>query len=137
MPERRDQRPGEPAGPGRPGRPLLRRVGASRYLLERWGIERAPATLAKLAVVGAGPPYHRAGRWPLYDPDDLDDWAHGLIGEALASTAEHTAACTAPLIEPSRGAGAGKLQCPRRQEAAPQGQGAASPVAAVRLPGAS
>ena len=75
-----------------PRRPLLRRPGASRYLLEAWGLQRAPATLAKLAVTGGGPSFHKAGRWPLYDPDDLDVWAYGLIGKALVSTSQHEAA---------------------------------------------
>ncbi len=80
------------AGPARPSRPLLRRPGASRYLLEAWGLQRAPATLAKLAVTGGGPSFHKAGRWPLYDPDQLDAWARGLIGKALVSTSQHEAA---------------------------------------------
>jgi hypothetical protein len=86
--------PPEPGsgGPAPPARPLLRRDGASRYLLEVWGIRRAPATLAKLAVVGGGPRFHRLGRWPMYGPLDLDAWARELIGEARASTAEHDAA---------------------------------------------
>ena len=57
-----------------PSDPLLRRIGASVYLKQRWGIERAPATLAKLACVGGGPKFYRAGRWPMYDAADLDLW---------------------------------------------------------------
>jgi hypothetical protein len=57
-----------------------------------WGLQRAPATLAKLAVTGGGPGFHKAGRWPLYDPDDLDEWASRLIGKALVSTSQHEAA---------------------------------------------
>ena len=75
-----------------PSKPLLRRGAASAYLLERWGVERAPATLAKLAVTGGGPRFRKAGRWPLYDPDDLDAWAQDLIGEPRGSTSEHRAA---------------------------------------------
>jgi hypothetical protein len=68
-------------------RPLLRRAAASRYLREEWGIERAPATLAKIACTSSsGPWFYRAGRWPLYDPDHLDDWAKRLLGEPVAST---------------------------------------------------
>jgi hypothetical protein len=29
-------------------------------------------------VTGGGPSFHKAGRWPLYDPDELDEWASGL-----------------------------------------------------------
>lgn len=71
-----------------PRRRLLRRAAASVYLRETWGVERAPATLAKLACLGGGPRFHRAGRWPLYDPDHLDDWSRELIGAAVASTSE-------------------------------------------------
>ena len=47
--------------------PLLRRNEASEYLRSRWGLNRATATLAKLACVGGGPcRFEKAGRWPLY-----------------------------------------------------------------------
>ena len=71
-----------------PSCPLLRRVGASAHLRQKWGIERAPATLAKLAVVGGGPRFRKAGRTPLYAPADLDAWASELLGQAVASTSE-------------------------------------------------
>jgi hypothetical protein len=69
-----------------PSNPLLRRAAASAYLRETWGIGRAPATLAKLAVVGGGPRFRRAGRVPLYAPADLNAWAAALLGEPVAST---------------------------------------------------
>lgn len=71
-------------------RPLLRRPAACRYLKEKRGLERAPATLAKYACVGGGPRFYKAGRWPLYDPDELDRWANELIGTPVASTSEVT-----------------------------------------------
>src|SRR4051812_17337087 len=75
-----EQRPAhEHATPERPNRPLMRREPASRYLLQVWGIRRAPPTLAKLAVYGGGPRFYKDGRWPLYDPDDLDAWARSLL----------------------------------------------------------
>jgi hypothetical protein len=67
---------------------LMRRNAASEYLLDTWGIERAPSTLAKLACLGGGPRYRKAGRWPLYDPADLDLWARDLLGEPLRSTSQ-------------------------------------------------
>ena len=70
----------------RPG-PLLRRADASRYLGQTWGIARSPATLAKYAVIGGGPQFYKAGRWPLYSAADLDTWAQELIGEPVSSTA--------------------------------------------------
>jgi len=57
-------------------------------LRQRWGIERAPGTLAKLAVVGGGPRFRKAGRVPLYAPVDLDAWARELLGEPVATTIE-------------------------------------------------
>lgn len=59
---------------------FLRRSSASRYLSAVWGIDRAPTTLAKLACVGGGPAYLKAGRAPLYRPEDLDAWARRLLG---------------------------------------------------------
>ena len=38
-------------------------------------------TLAKLACVGGGPCFRKAGRWPLYSPADLDAWARDLLGQ--------------------------------------------------------
>ena len=82
----------EPDPQPRPARRLLRRTRASQYLYDQWGIERSPATLAKYAVFGGGPKFHKAGRWPLYDPDELDRWAAELIGRPIASTSDHVEA---------------------------------------------
>ena len=67
---------------------LLRRKAASDYLRETHGLERAPSTLAKLAVIGGGPIFRRAGRIPLYSPDDLDCWAESLLSAPMRSTSE-------------------------------------------------
>jgi hypothetical protein len=67
---------------------LLRRKAASDYLREIHGLERAPSTLAKLAVIGGGPVFRRAGRIPLYSPDDLDCWAESLLSAPMRSTSE-------------------------------------------------
>ncbi|MFP4098863.1 MAG: hypothetical protein ACLFP8_05990 [Alphaproteobacteria bacterium] len=66
----------------------LRRKEASRYLKERWGIDRAPSTLAKLATIGGGPRFQKANRIPLYSTQDLDIWASGLLSPSVASTSE-------------------------------------------------
>ena len=66
----------------------LRRKAASQYLEEKYGIHRAPATLAKLAVVGGGPPFRRDGRIPLYSVDDLDRWATSRLGALMRSTSD-------------------------------------------------
>ena len=66
----------------------LRRQEASEYLKAKHGISRAPATLAKLAVLGGGPRFAKAGRWPIYNVDDLDCWATMITGPVVNSTAE-------------------------------------------------
>lgn len=64
------------------------RKAASAYLQATWGLRRSPNYLAKLAVIGGGPPFHKAGRDPLYAPGDLDSWATTIIGPRLQSTSE-------------------------------------------------
>src|SRR5262249_49510839 len=70
---------------------LLRRKAASDYLRETHGLERASSTLAKLAVIGGGPIFRRAGRIPLYSPEDLDAWAESLLSAPMRSTSEAAA----------------------------------------------
>ena len=65
-----------------PDKPLRTRAGASEYLRSRWGISRSIATLAKLACIGGGPKYVKAGRTPLYAEADLDAWAADLLRPA-------------------------------------------------------
>ena len=64
----------------------LRRDDAARHVREKWGLPCSPKWLAKLAVVGGGPLYCKAGRTPLYAPDDLDRWANDQIGVRRHST---------------------------------------------------
>jgi len=66
----------------------LRRKEASRYLKEHWGIDRAPSTLAKLATLGGGPPFQKAGRIPLYSTQALDEWANAMLSPPVSSTSE-------------------------------------------------
>jgi hypothetical protein len=66
----------------------LRRVAASAYLLEKWGISRAPGTLAKLAVSGAGPRFQHDGRIPLYPEEELDIWASAILSPLRRSTSD-------------------------------------------------
>jgi hypothetical protein len=67
---------------------LLRRREAAVYMKAVWGVERTKATLAKLACIGGGPAFCRDGRFPLYAPSDLDDWARSKIGPKLRSTSD-------------------------------------------------
>ena len=64
----------------------LRRADAAHYVRTAWGIPCSSKWLAKLAVVGGGPIYRKAGRFPIYVAADLDAWAEGRIGEARRST---------------------------------------------------
>jgi hypothetical protein len=69
---------------------FLRRKDAGAYLKAKFGFSSSRA-LAKLATIGGGPPFHRAGangRIILYIPEELDQWALTKIGKALRSTAE-------------------------------------------------
>ena len=66
----------------------LRREEASRYLKEQHGYSCAQRTLAKLACIGGGPLFCLAGRFPLYEPSDLDDWARSKISPRVHSTSE-------------------------------------------------
>ncbi len=66
----------------------LRRAAASQYLKDHWGIERAPATLAKLACVGGGPRFEHAGRVPLYPEPELDAWAEAVLSPLKGSTSD-------------------------------------------------
>jgi hypothetical protein len=78
----------------------LRRKQASAYLLEKHGIPRAPGTLAKLATVGGGPPFSHVGKIPLYDPDDLDEWAQSVLQGPVRSTSERRAAKAPAVVKP-------------------------------------
>lgn len=67
----------------------LRRYEASDYLFNTYGISRTRATLAKLAVIGGGPRYRKAGRTVLYSIEDLDSWANEILTPAAESSAAH------------------------------------------------
>ena len=67
---------------------LLNRRDASHYLLTHHGIRAKPATLAKYASMGGGPPFRRAGRFPVYDIEDLDHWASMRVSPLVHATSE-------------------------------------------------
>jgi hypothetical protein len=67
---------------------VLRRSAASEYLLTTWGVSCKPATLAKLATIGGGPPFAHVGRWPVYLAADLDKWIERRLTHKRASTSE-------------------------------------------------
>lgn len=67
---------------------LERRTDAAVYITDTFGIPCSPNTLAKLATVGGGPRFRKAGRIPLYARGDLDEWAQRRLGPLVASTSE-------------------------------------------------
>ena len=73
-----------PAG----GRRYLSRTEAAQYIRTRYGFPCSRQWLAKLAVLGGGPIFRKAGRNPIYAPADLDNWAMSRIGEPQRSTSD-------------------------------------------------
>lgn len=67
-------------------RKFLRRADAAKYVREKWGMPCSAKWLAKLAVVGGGPIYRKAGRFPLYRPTDLDAWVEDRLDAPRRST---------------------------------------------------
>ena len=66
---------------------FVRRKQAGEYLQAKYGFG-AEKTLAKLAVIGGGPEYRMAGRFPVYTIEALDNWALGKIGAPVRNTSE-------------------------------------------------
>ena len=66
----------------------LRRDEAARYIQAVYGFSCSRQWLAKLAVIGGGPVYRKAGRTPIYAPDDLDAWASARIGKPQRSSSD-------------------------------------------------
>ena len=69
----------------------LRRKDAAQYVQDMHGQPCSHKTLAKLAVVGNGPAYRKAGKFPLYEPDDLDEWALARLSPKVRSSSEFRA----------------------------------------------
>jgi hypothetical protein len=65
----------------------LGRKEAAQFLTDR-GYRTAPATLAKLACLGGGPPFHSFGRKPLYREADLIAWAEARTTGPRRSTSD-------------------------------------------------
>jgi hypothetical protein len=70
------------------GRIFLRRAQAAEYVTSRYGFPCSRQWLAKLAVIGGGPVFRKAGRYPVYEPSELDRWAEARIGPPQRSTSE-------------------------------------------------
>ena len=74
----------------------LRRTDAAAYVADRYGFPCSRQWLAKLAVVGGGPVFRKAGRYPIYHPADLDRWAQARIGPSQRSTSDAVGAQATP-----------------------------------------
>lgn len=72
-------------------RQFIRRDAAAAYLKEKYGFGAA-RTLAKGAVTGDTPEFHKAGRIVLYTREALDAWALSKIGAPQKSTSDAAAA---------------------------------------------
>jgi hypothetical protein len=65
----------------------LGRKDAAQFLTDH-GYRTAPATLAKLACIGGGPPFESFGRRPLYREPDLLAWAQARTTGPRRSTSD-------------------------------------------------
>ena len=65
----------------------LRRDKPAQLVRDTWGLPCSPRWLAKLAVVGGGPIFRKAGRIPIYAPADL-----GLDTRFVVTNVEYGAA---------------------------------------------
>lgn len=61
---------------------------ASRYLKEKWGINRTPGTLEVLRSRGRGPGFIRVGRNILYTEPELDGYGSGVPVRTIQSVRE-------------------------------------------------
>jgi len=64
------------------GRHFLRRSDAAAYITERYGFP------CSRQLIGGGPVFRKAGRYPIYEPSELDRWAEARIGPPQRSTSE-------------------------------------------------
>jgi hypothetical protein len=71
---------------------FLRRADAAKYIVETYSVPCSAKTLAKIACIGSGgPPFRKAGRFPLYPVSGLDAWVQSKIGPLVRSTSEASA----------------------------------------------
>jgi hypothetical protein len=66
---------------------FLRRKAAGEYLKSKFGFG-SEKSLAKLASVGGGPEFRKAGTAALYEMEALDRWAMSRIGRPQSSTSD-------------------------------------------------
>ena len=69
-------------------RPKLKTAEASEYLAIVHGVSVAPATLNKMRCCGGGPAFQKFGKFPLYQPADLDEWVAARMSAKQRSTSD-------------------------------------------------
>jgi hypothetical protein len=79
---------------------FMRAGPAGAFLKAKYGIG-SKKSLDKLATVGGGPKFHKAGPARLYTPEALDEYALAKIGPPQSSTAENVRP-TPPALDPDR-----------------------------------
>jgi hypothetical protein len=65
---------------------LVRRQDVPDYLRKNFGLLYKATTLAKFAMTGTGPPFHRAGRDAYYDRKGLNSWARSKLSAPTRSS---------------------------------------------------
>ena len=78
---------GVPAAVGR--KKQLRRISAATYLNDKWDMPTTTNSLAKLASTGGGPRYRLLGKYPVYNPEDLDEYAESRLSAPVKSTSDY------------------------------------------------
>lgn len=79
----------------------MRAKEATEYLEKKHGIIRTFGTLAKLRSVGGGPVFQKCNSWPLYRPQDLDNWAEQILSPPMRSTSDNLVTSSAERPLPS------------------------------------
>jgi hypothetical protein len=74
--------------PSRLRKPNLNGVELSEYLMQKFGLKIAPATLAKLRSVGGGPKFFKTSCTALYPTGEADEWARVRLGGLRSSTSD-------------------------------------------------
>jgi hypothetical protein len=102
---------------------------ACKFLLEQFGIQRTPATLAKQRVVGGNaPPYRKLNRNIYYSVADLRAWAETALNTRYRTTSDHlpgpsgTTVAAKPHSQ-ARRPRASARDCRRRGQDRPTGDG--------------
>lgn len=67
---------------------LLNRTEAAEYLNQLGGISTTGRALAKRAVLGTGPRFHKFGSRVLYSPADLREWFEANLSGPKSSTSD-------------------------------------------------